>query len=421
MIKEKFKDYLLWRQFVKTLSVSDGVISQQRLVACTGELEANAVCVLPAAGPGSLGDEAMLLGMKSYFSNLSIDMYPIGHYEDNNWPYLKEKIGVLPSTVEEWSYFLPKLLRFNQLFINGADMMDAGYGLKVVEKRLFLAYIASELGLEVTVTGFSFSENAPRILSKYYSIFNDNVRFCARDDFSAERFNKLTGKQVALVADLAFMMKPQKMGFKNKHVFEWINEEKAKGNKVLGVNICAHTLTEDMKGVSTQSIEGLLSIYEKALGKFLYENKDVNVLIIPHDLRGIFSDLNLAMMLRARLISKFDVERVRVLEVVCGADEIKAAMVHIDYVFSGRMHLAIASLGAGTPVACVTYQGKFDGLYKLVGLSDELLIHKSKFNAESLYNVLCKLKEKNSIYTKCLAESNAKVLRYSSLNLKSID
>jgi polysaccharide pyruvyl transferase WcaK-like protein len=32
------------------------------------------------------------------------------------------------------------------------------------------------------------------------------------------------------------------------------------------------------------------------------------------------------------------------------------------------MHLAIACLEVSTPVACVTYQDKFDGLFRLFGL-----------------------------------------------------
>ncbi|TLN28532.1 glycosyl transferase family 1, partial [bacterium] len=46
------------------------------------------------------------------------------------------------------------------------------------------------------------------------------------------------------------------------------------------------------------------------------------------------------------------------------AAEIKAICGQLDLALSGRMHMAIACLGQGTPVACITYQGKFEGLYR---------------------------------------------------------
>ncbi len=44
--------------------------------------------------------------------------------------------------------------------------------------------------------------------------------------------------------------------------------------------------------------------------------------------------------------------------------KIKRIVGLLALVVTGRMHLAIASLGMGTPVLCVAYQDKFEGLFQ---------------------------------------------------------
>jgi len=415
-MKEIIKDQLVWWRFKKEISSCNIVINMYK----TSEKNKiqNSVCVLPAAGPGSLGDEAMLRGMKGFFDKQGVKIYPIGLFEDQHWPFLSETIGIVPNEINDWRAFLLKLFRFDVLYINGADMMDAGYGIKAVEKRLILAYIASELGMKVVITGFSFSDKAPKVLAKLYSVLGNNVKFCVRDPFSAKRFSDLTGKRAEQVADLAFMMQAKRSNFKNENVFDWCERSRKANKNIVGINICAHTISEDRKSITPDSIELFLSIYEEGLVKFLSENESTSLVFIPHDLRGLFNDLNLSLILKARLVNKFGAERVDVLELECSADEIKAMVSKLDYVFSGRMHLAIAAIGATTPVACVTYQGKFEGLYDFVGLKKSLLIQNNKFNAESLYKVIYDLKENRNVYKDVLLGSYDKLQSYSNLNLR---
>src|SRR5690606_33590151 len=62
------------------------------------------------------------------------------------------------------------------------------------------------------------------------------------------------------------------------------------------------------------------------------------------------------------------------LEGTHGAAVLKAVAGAMDGVVAGRMHLAVASLGRGVPVLALTYQGKFDGLFRLAGLPEWLLL-----------------------------------------------
>jgi colanic acid/amylovoran biosynthesis protein len=55
------------------------------------------------------------------------------------------------------------------------------------------------------------------------------------------------------------------------------------------------------------------------------------------------------------------------------AAELKQLAAKLDGVVTGRMHLAIAALGSGVPVATFAYQDKFEGLLMLFGLPQTTL------------------------------------------------
>lgn len=55
-------------------------------------------------------------------------------------------------------------------------------------------------------------------------------------------------------------------------------------------------------------------------------------------------------------------------------DKIKRLTGQLDLAITGRMHLVIASLGSGTPTLSITYQDKFEGLYRHFDLPLEHII-----------------------------------------------
>src|SRR5574344_391976 len=59
---------------------------------------------------------------------------------------------------------------------------------------------------------------------------------------------------------------------------------------------------------------------------------------------------------------------------VLSAPELKALCGHLDCLFTSRMHLAIAALGRGKPVAAFAYQGKFTGLFRHFDLPEDLIL-----------------------------------------------
>jgi polysaccharide pyruvyl transferase WcaK-like protein len=78
----------------------------------------------------------------------------------------------------------------------------------------------------------------------------------------------------------------------------------------------------------------------------------------------------------------------------CRASEIKSICRHLDFVLSGLMHLAIGALGQGTPAVCVSYQGKFEGLFSHFRLSGMTIEPEEALQPGNLVNFLMPLIEK---------------------------
>jgi len=101
-------------------------------------------------------------------------------------------------------------------------------------------------------------------------------------------------------------------------------------------------------------------------------------LLLAHDYRPEIADDNCLRPLADRLEPALG-EHVHHVKQMLSAGEIKAVVGLVDGVITGRMHLAIAALGQGTPVAAITYQDKFQGLFAHFGISESLLLSPAQF------------------------------------------
>jgi polysaccharide pyruvyl transferase WcaK-like protein len=101
---------------------------------------------------------------------------------------------------------------------------------------------------------------------------------------------------------------------------------------------------------------------------------DVSYLFISHDFRG--GPLGDEAMLGPIFEGLQDElgERIRYWKNHFSAKELKAIAGLTDAVFTGRMHLAVAALGQGVPIVAVTYQGKFEGLFRHFELPGHLAV-----------------------------------------------
>ncbi|WP_428243551.1 polysaccharide pyruvyl transferase family protein [Gynuella sp.] len=369
----------------------DQVVSIQK--RRTVETTERIIAVLPAAAPpGGLGDEALVKGLISYYEPLGYKVVPIAFSNNDHWDYLPKSLGVLPQNISEWENLSDLLTSVEWLYVIGADVMDGGYGIANTANRLKLVAATKALGIGATITGFSFNNRCPKILIDLFKKLPDDTAICLRDPESKKRFENLVKRQTTQVADLAFHMKPATEKIQASNTYKWLATRKhEQSRKLLGLNLCPHIADDNYSKQDPQSLANLVELYEQGAATFLASQSQYDILLIPHDYRGMLSDLNLSLILANRLQRQFGKDRVQVVDEWVNADEIKAFAAEMDIVFTGRMHLAIASISMGTPVACFTYQNKFEGLFKLVDLDMTLLASVRQTSPNDFHNMLLNL------------------------------
>jgi len=240
----------------------------------------------------------------------------------------------------------------------GADVLDGHYSLERSLHRIALVALASRAGLDTRIFGFSFNESAPQEIKNAFRNLPSNVRLCARDPVSRVRIANDVGRDVELVADLAFLLKSDENSPLSQEVIEWINERRAQSHLIVGVSLNGHVL----KSNKEVTIAELLASYAAALHCLAQEQVGVSLVLLPHDFRnGDKSDYALLRRLLDLLPEQMR-QSSRLLEPPFTAAQVKGISGHLDFAVTGRMHLAIACLGRGTPVVCISYQGKLEGL-----------------------------------------------------------
>jgi len=185
------------------------------------------------------------------------------------------------------------------------------------------------------------------------------VSMFGRDPLSRQRLADFLKRPVELVADVAFMLEPSPETDKVQSVYRWVEAERQAGRAVIGVN-ANHILLEQVQGLTP---ERLVNAYAAALHEITQRYLTVSFLLVPHDIRGRVSDVMLAEAIYAAVPE--DVRaHCKIIPTPCKPAEIKAMVAGLEFVLSGKMHLAIAALGQGVPVACIAYQDKFEGLFQ---------------------------------------------------------
>ena len=257
--------------------------------------------------------------------------------------------------------------RATEVYVVGADCMDGYYESAISFTLLACADLAIRLGIKTKLTGFSFNEHPTKSAERMFRYVTQQLVCNVRDPVSLERVKRLGYKNVTtqLVADVAFMLKPVESNTVMK-VAEWIQSERAQGQTILAFNL--HGML-----VGKERYDALVSEVAAALQQFLGENENVSVVLVPHDYRPQ-GDIDALSKIASRLASP----RVRLVNEVLNAAELKALMGHVDCLFTSRMHLGIAALGMGKPIAAFAYQGKFAGLFVHFDLSENMMLSPEK-------------------------------------------
>ncbi|MAI37317.1 polysaccharide pyruvyl transferase family protein [Alteromonas sp.] len=372
------------------------------------------VGMISPAPPGSLGDEALISGFSALIKSKGKRFQEILVYP-NTIPCENEiatdsVLNFINDGRKSNLTLAIKLLKYEHLYIIGADTLDGGYSPAKNLAWVNIANLASELGVAVSFISFSFSNEPNSSVLDALSKSNSNIKFCARDPASKNRFEQLTSKPAKQVADLAFSMVPVYDKEHVKKFRDWLESEKKAGKIIIGLNI--NTLPLDIP------IHQIVSNFYGAIKKTLNNYENVTFALLPHDFRENQSDEAVLAQLASKLNEP---DRIRLFRGPFHASEVKAVVSGIDMLISGRMHLAIAALSQGVPVFCFTYKDKFEGLMAIFGL-DNTLFDKSLISSEeTILSTLESAISNYAIQSAIIKEKLPSVKKLSALNVDTKD
>lgn len=259
-------------------------------------------------------------------------------------------------------------VRPDAVLVLGADVVDGCYSAETAMRLLIVADLAARARIPSIVLGFSFSSNAALPVRDVLDAIHPDVRLNLREEASLERFRAFTKASPRLVADVAFLLQPAAAGASHAAAAAWVAERRAAGRRVFGFNV--HPML--VKDAPPKRLAGLVSACVDAVAA-AHAERHTAWLLLPHDFRGQLGD-NVCLAPAAQQLGARLGADVMHLAGEPGAAELKAIAGLLDGVVAGRMHLAIAALGMGIPVAALTYQDKFRGLFRHFDLPEDLLV-----------------------------------------------
>ncbi|WP_176256771.1 polysaccharide pyruvyl transferase family protein [Derxia lacustris] len=248
----------------------------------------------------------------------------------------------------------------------GADVLDGSYDPVFSAELLALTDLLARSGVHCAVNGFSFSDRPFPGLAQLYEGFSRNVVFNLRDPVSFERFRRFSSATARLTADAAFLLPPAN-ALEGVGDFDgWINSRKAAGREIVGINI--HPLLLELE--QRERVPELCAAFSRVLEKLALD-RPLAFVLLEHDFRGSSSDYHCIDRVEDQLratISPLVYRFPRELK----AAEVKRVVGVLDGVITGRMHLSIATLGAGVPVFLIDYKAKMEGLLQHFELDREM-------------------------------------------------
>lgn len=257
--------------------------------------------------------------------------------------------------------------RPTEVYALGADCMDGHYSPFTSVNLLGVCDLATRLGIPSVLTSFSWNDHPHAAVVRAFRLVTPRLPILLRDSVSFARFTKgvsrTQGARTELVADVAFNLKPKNSAAVRTEL-DWMSAERRRGQLVLGFNL--HAML-----VPAAELPGFIDHVAHVLNVFLAAHPNVSLVFIPHDYRD---GGDLAVLKQLHAATKAQNVRISASDHSLSAAELKALTGGLDALFSSRMHLAIAALGQGKPVAGFAYQGKFAGLFRHFDLTETLIL-----------------------------------------------
>ncbi len=320
---------------------------------------------------GSRGDQAMIetireefhararvikIGIVTSTDAASAAAIAAGYVAEQVWPPNFDRVRSL-------------IVEYDHLTLVGADVMDGYYCPEFTKNFWRFGEVSQMMGTKTSIMGCSFNESpAPDVIDFVRSLKSE---FCLniRDPVSHRRFSSLFERKARLVSDIAFLLKPASHPSQEiKILIEWIQSSQRSGSLAIGLNINTHLF----RHCSQTTIQSSLKAVADAVRNICKSHNAVMVLL-PHDMRPASKDEECLSQIDQLLAPELG-ERIQILRGEPTAAELKLVVGSLDVLVTGRMHLGIAALSQGVPMAAITYQGKFIGLLEHFGLPEWLLI-----------------------------------------------
>ncbi|WP_197515730.1 polysaccharide pyruvyl transferase family protein [Arthrobacter sp. U41] len=319
--------------------------------------------ILNSPGDGNIGDQAMF---ESFVNNVSQqviavvkspDAYSTDDIADKN----KVAFLVLPHLIyskffghyrDIWA--MGRSIRGAESFsVMGADIMDGGYGVHSSMVEWNLARTIQEAGIPARILGFSWNGQAnPEVIRQAQKAGRAGVRILPRDPDSLERLVKDNIEGVVQAADLVFAFPTDSSTARPDNSGEPGGNEDEKLAVVNVSGLIGRKIEQDSE------YEHILQTLD-ALG--------YRCLLLPHVSHSKADDIAAISKLRRKSPMA---RRADVVEALISPSEVLSLVRRADMVVTGRMHLSILALSAGTPVIVLATQGKVSGLMKLFGIPD---------------------------------------------------
>ena len=321
---------------------------------------------------GSKGDEAMITAvvveMRALHPDLEVSILAVKDRQIN-----APAIGPM-QVITGWDGDFKAVLSAaialqpTHVVVIGADVLDGYYSPLTAAKMLCLGQVCCATGAKGCTTGFSFNKTPNPLLGRHFlNASRAGLVINLRDPVSLRRFQAAVATPAQLVADVAFLLEPPDTESDLvQQAHAWADAQRTAHRKVLGFNI--HPML--LRHASPADIQSWIAAATAGLHTIL-ASQDISVLLIPHDIRDGDGD-NVCL---APVAKQFEGHPfVLHLAGQPSAAELKAVAGGCDMVVSARMHLTIAALGMGKPVACVTYQDKFQGLLEHFSYPTDLML-----------------------------------------------
>jgi polysaccharide pyruvyl transferase WcaK-like protein len=319
----------------------------------------NGHVLIAPPGAGNIGDQAMV---EAFVANVDGPVTVVVRRDGDvsEMPAdLQERVTelVLPGLLyglphehlRAMTLLAPVLARSRSLSVIGADIMDGAYWESPSVRRFRLARLASMMGLDTRVIGFSWNASPSRAARRAMVAASSKTDLLVRDPLSAERLRTDGAVRTVSVADIALLTRPRPI---DEELDRWITRRREEGRRVVLLN--ANGLIE--------ATTGMVNTYANLVGSRFAD--DCAFIAVPHVSRGTPTDVDLARMLEERI---GDRDRVIAIDRLLSPGQIASLADRADLAVTGRMHLTVLSTSVGTPVVTVGYQGKVAGLYALIG------------------------------------------------------